>query len=49
MYLIENNGRVRETNIRAEARFFAWLSVTYCIGNVYRVGAAPYSLCPFEI
>ena len=39
VFLIQHNdGRVHETDVIAEAKFYAWLSIDYSLYNVYSVG-----------
>jgi hypothetical protein len=49
-YVIQqNDGRVRETDNKVEARFWAWLSMAYHLCNVYLAAGAPTPLWPSDI
>lgn len=48
-YIQSNDGRVRTTDSRAEARFYAWLHDNFNQYNVYEVRGNGYALGQFEI
>lgn len=45
-----NDGRTWKTCVRAEAVFYAWLSIEFCAYNVYEVGGSLTPLLfPYDI
>ena len=48
-YIQSNSGRVWATSSRAEARFYAVLSLVYNTYNVYKVGGNGLPLGHYEI
>jgi hypothetical protein len=49
MYIIQyNDGRVMNTDCKAEAKFYAWLSHEMIICNVYKKGGGMALLSPYD-